>query len=40
MDSKTEPAQSQEQDLGTLLTGEERVELTLLIANITEVMQK
>lgn len=30
----------QEQDLSTILTTEERSELTLLIANITEVMRK
>ena len=30
----------EEQDLSTILTAEERVELTLLIANITEVMRK
>ena len=33
-------AHTAEQDLSTLLTSEERGELTLLIANITQVMQK
>jgi hypothetical protein len=32
--------QDHEEDLGAILTTEERVELTLLIANITEVMRK
>jgi hypothetical protein len=35
-----ESAQDHEQDLGTILSADERVELTLLIANITETMRK
>lgn len=38
--SKDTSTHDQEQDLSTILTTEERVELTLLIANITEVMRK
>ena len=37
---KDATAQEQEQDLGTILTTEERVELTLLVANIAEIMRK
>lgn len=33
-------AHDHEQDLGTILTTEERVELTLLVANISEIMRK
>ncbi|PQE32980.1 duf726 domain-containing protein [Rutstroemia sp. NJR-2017a WRK4] len=39
-DSKDDSARDHEHDLGTMLTAEERVELTLLVANISEVMQK
>lgn len=39
-DSKGDSARDHEHDLGTMLTAEERVELTLLVANISEVMQK
>ncbi|KAM0165012.1 hypothetical protein ACHAPG_000261 [Botrytis cinerea] len=38
--SKSESSQDHEHDLGTMLETEERVDLTLLVANITEVMQK
>ncbi|KAF7889706.1 uncharacterized protein EAF02_002121 [Botrytis sinoallii] len=38
--SKSESSQDHEHDLSTMLEIEERVDLTLLIANITEVMQK
>jgi hypothetical protein len=38
--AKDGSAQEHGQDLSTILTTEERVELTLLIANITEIMQK
>ena len=38
--TKDAAAQDHEHDLGTILTTEECVELTLLIANITEVMRK
>lgn len=38
--AKAESAPEHDQDLSTLLTSEERVELTLLIANITQLMQK
>lgn len=38
--TKDASAHDQEQDLSTILTTEERVELTLLIANITEIMRK
>ncbi|KAF7954480.1 hypothetical protein EAE96_005601 [Botrytis aclada] len=38
--SKSESPQDHEHDLSTMLETEERVDLTLLIANITEVMQK
>ncbi|KAM3075253.1 hypothetical protein ACMFMG_007303 [Clarireedia jacksonii] len=39
-DSKADSARDHEHDLGSMLTAEERVELTLLVANISEVMQK
>lgn len=38
--SKKESSNSEEQDLTTLLTTDERADLTLLVANITEVMRK
>ena len=38
--AKDGSAGDHEQDIGTILNKEERVELTLLIANITEVMRK
>jgi hypothetical protein len=38
--TKDGSAHDSEQDLSTILTTEERVELTLLIANITEIMHK
>ncbi|TGO52214.1 hypothetical protein BOTNAR_0331g00100 [Botryotinia narcissicola] len=38
--SKPESSQDHEHDLSTMLEIEERVDLTLLIANITEIMQK
>ncbi|TEY58784.1 hypothetical protein BOTCAL_0200g00120 [Botryotinia calthae] len=38
--SKSESSQDHEHDLGTMLGTEERVDLTLLVANITEIMQK
>lgn len=38
--SKQQPAQSREQDLSDLLSPDERAELTLLIAKITEVMRQ
>ena len=38
--SKDEHAGSQEQDLSTLLSADERADLTLLIANITELIRK
>src|SRR5438105_2182278 len=37
---KAESAADHEQDLATILTTEERVDLTLLITNITELMRK
>jgi hypothetical protein len=37
---KAESAADHEQDLATILTTEERVDLTLLIANITKLMRK
>jgi hypothetical protein len=39
-DEKPEPASEHEADLSTILSTEEQVELTLLIANITELMRK
>jgi hypothetical protein len=39
-DGKDESAPEHESDLSAILSTEERVELTLLIANITEVMRK
>jgi hypothetical protein len=39
-DGKTESAPDPEADLSAILSTEEQVELTLLIANITEVMRK
>ena len=40
MAEKGSTAQDHEQDLSSILSSEERVELTLLLANITEVMRK
>jgi len=39
-DSKSGSATGHDQDLSSILTSEERVELTLLIANITELMRR
>lgn len=39
-DEKAKSSQDHEQDLSSILSTEERVELTLLLANITELMRK